>query len=177
MPVAAEHVSAVLVTRGDIDLSPVLNSLPFDDVIVWDNSQREDLQCYGRFAGIEEAKHDTIYVQDDDILVPIPALLREYQPGEGILANRKPDETYRFLGIGALFHRDAVDVFDRYLDKHPKNPDFGRTADVIFAELNPYRSVWLGYAELEWSRYENRMYKQPGHYESRDAAINRARAL
>lgn len=181
MAVRPEEVSAVLVTRGDVDMGPVLNSLPFDDVILWDNSVEADLQCYGRFAAISRAKHEIIYTQDDDILVPIPALLDEYDgngaDAQGILANRKPDEEYRFLGIGSLFHRDLVDVFDKYLAVHPVDKDFHRAADVVFAELNDYRSVWLGYAELEWSRYENRMYKQPGHYEARDNLIARARAL
>lgn len=154
--------------------------MPFDDVVVWDNSVEQNLQCYGRFAGIARAKKEYIYVQDDDILVPIPALLREFDydsPHEGILANRKPDEEYRFLGVGAVFHRSAADVFQKYLAVYPKDSDFNRAADVVFAELNPYRSVWLGYAEFEWSRADNRMYKQPGHYEVRNKLIDRARAL
>lgn len=174
--IEAKDVSAVIVTRGDVDISTIVNSMPFEDVIVWDNSVEKDLQCYGRFAGIDRCKHDTIYVQDDDVLIPIPALLKEYD-GKGIVANRKPDEEYRFLGIGALFPRTALSVFNKYLKVHPVDSEFYRAADVVFAELNPYRSVWLGYAEFEWSRADNRMYKQPGHYEVRNKLIDRARAL
>lgn len=172
----AAEVSAVIVTRGDVDVSTIVNSMPFDQTVVWDNSKELDFQCYGRFAGIARCKSDYIYVQDDDILVPVAELLRRYD-GEGVLANRKPDETYRFLGVGALFHRSAVDAFDKYLAVYPADHDFHRAADVVFAELNPYRSVWLGYAEFEWSRADNRMYKQPGHYEVRDKLIARARSL
>lgn len=175
--IAPANVSAVIVTRGDVDLTTILNSLPFDDVVVWDNSVEEDVQCYGRFAGVARCKNEIVYVQDDDVLVPIAALLREYQPVDVIVANRKPDEEYRFLGVGALFPAAAVDVFDRYRAVYPDDRDFGRTADVIFAELNPYRSVWLGYLDFPWQTADNRMYKQPGHYESRNRAIDRARAL
>jgi hypothetical protein len=175
--IEAKNVSAVIVTRGDVDITTIVNSMPFDDVVVWDNSVEEDLQCYGRFAGIERCKNDIIYVQDDDVLIPVPSLLREYEPGDVILANRKPDEEYRFLGVGALFPAASADVFSKYLAVHPKDKDFYRAADVVFAEMNRYRSVWLGYAEFEWSRADNRMYKQPGHYEVRDTLINRARAL
>jgi hypothetical protein len=31
----------VIVTKGDVDLAPVLDSLIFDDVHVWDNSVEE----------------------------------------------------------------------------------------------------------------------------------------
>lgn len=166
----------MIVTRGDVDVSTIVNSMPFDDVVVWDNSKRSDYQCFGRFAAVAECKHNIIYVQDDDVLVPIPALLKAYD-GHGVVANRKPDEEYRFLGVGAVFHRKHVHALDKYLDKHPLDEFFFRTADVIFAELNPYRSVWLGYAEFEWSRADNRMYKQHGHYEARNVAIERAREI
>jgi hypothetical protein len=77
-----DDVSAVLVTRGETDLSTILESLPFKDVVIWDNSKREDFQVYGRFAAIAEAKNDIIYVQDDDCVVTcIGALLAAYTPG------------------------------------------------------------------------------------------------
>ena len=31
-------VTAVIVTRGDVDLQPVLDSLIFDKVVIWNNS-------------------------------------------------------------------------------------------------------------------------------------------
>ena len=48
-------VSAVLVTRGNVDMTAIVESLPFDDVVVWDNSIRNDLGIYGRYAAIAEA--------------------------------------------------------------------------------------------------------------------------
>jgi hypothetical protein len=176
MALDARDVSAVLVTRGDVDISTILNSLPFDDVVVWDNSQREDLKCYGRFAAITECKYDHIYVQDDDVLVPVAELLRKYD-GKGIHANRRLDEQYRFLGLGAIFPRRFVNVFYKYLAAHPKDEDFYRAADVVFTEMNPYHSVWLGYLDFPWATADNRMYKQPDHYRVRNKLIARARAL
>lgn len=69
------NVSACLVTRGDVDMSPVITSLTavgIDDIVVYDNSKRENLAVYGRYAAIAEAKHDLIYVQDDDVIVSDP---------------------------------------------------------------------------------------------------------
>jgi hypothetical protein len=168
------NISACLVTRGDVDITTILNSLPFDDVVVWNNKERdEDLACYGRFAAIAEAKHDIIYVQDDDLMVPIPALVKAYD-GVGIVANKPVEEEWRFLGCGALFHRDLAN-FDQYLALYPEDPEFHRTADVAFAYQHPYRSVWLGYLDFPWQTAENRMYKQTDHYIERRRT--RARTL
>jgi hypothetical protein len=176
--VTPSDVSAVIVTRGDVDITTILNSLPFDDVIVWNNGEREDLSCYGRFAGIQKAKNDLIYVQDDDILVPIPALLKAFDPAtDAVFANKPPLEEWRFLGIGALFHRSLADCFTEYTDLYGADPDFNRVADVVFAYQHPYRSEWFGYCEFEWSRADNRMYKQGDHYLVRERARDRTLAL
>ena len=169
-------VSACLVTRGDVDLTTILNSLPFDDVVVWDNSEREDLSCYGRFAAVAEAKHDVIYTQDDDLMVPIPALLKAWDGRPGILANKPPEEEWRFLGCGSLFRRELVN-FDRYHAAYPADDEFHRTADVAFAYQHPYRSVWLGYLDFPWQTAPNRMYRQKGHYTVRQRTRERTLLL
>lgn len=179
--VSPADVSAVIVTRGDVPLEPVLDSLEplFDEIVVWDNSQRpEDFQCYGRFAGIAETTRPHVYVQDDDVVVPVEALLQAYGPACGhVLANKKPDEEWRFLGIGALFPREMADCFGPYAALYGMDRDFYRAADVVFAYQHPYESVWIGYEELEWSRAPNRMYLQPGHYEVRERLRARTLAL
>lgn len=161
-------------------MSPVLNSLPFDDIVVWDNSREQDLQCYGRFAAISRARHEWIYTQDDDLLVPIPGLLLDWgNGGPVVFANKPPAEEWRFLGCGALFHRDLVDrcAFDRYLELYPDRTEFHRVADVVFAYSLPYTTTWVGYADLPWQTAPNRMYLQDGHYESRIEARERTLAL
>lgn len=91
-------VSAIIVTRGNVDLRPVLDSLPKHwEQVVWNNSGSLDGQratvsvrrpgdrdwrsteetgpdraVYGRYAAIRFASHPTIYVQDDDVIVDDP---------------------------------------------------------------------------------------------------------
>lgn len=93
-------VSAIIVTRGNVDLSRILDSLPAEwEVLVWNNgagaleiyassddsdsvprlkphyerlSNRSDLSVYGRYAAIEYASGDLVYVQDDDCIVSDP---------------------------------------------------------------------------------------------------------
>lgn len=101
----AGNVSAVLVTRGDVDLSPIVSTfLPhlFSEVVVWNNDARGnhapelqeraeaaahvpvvwantegvDLVVYGRYAAIRATRSAVVYVQDDDCVLP-PASLDE----------------------------------------------------------------------------------------------------
>jgi hypothetical protein len=178
-------ISAVLVTRGDVDITTILNSLPFDDVVVWNNAEREDLQCYGRFAGIAEAEHEWIYIQDDDLLVPIPALVREWRAeilpfwkryGD-VFANVRPDEEWRLTACGAIFHRSTLSVFDRYIEVYGRDADFFRVADVVHAYQLPFHRRWYGYLDFPWQTAPNRMYHQPDHYTVRERARDRALAL
>ena len=88
-------ISACLVTRGDIDMHPIVDSLPNEwEVVIWNNGaglctvlppgrpksgysewEIEDCAVYGRYAAIAHASGDLIYVQDDDVLVSEPATI------------------------------------------------------------------------------------------------------
>lgn len=147
-------VTAIIVTRGDVDLTDIIHSFFNEwEIIVWDNgvghvrvypphdgpslgtrlidSKRlapaEDLSVYGRYAAIEHASNDLIYVQDDDCIVRDPSLLVSAWkdadangwtegPGEpwgGVVCNMPPEFRHDFythhalVGFGAAFHRDA----------------------------------------------------------------------
>lgn len=125
------NVSAVIVTRGDVDLAPVLDSLPRDwEKVVWDNSQRENLAVYGRYAALEEdCEHELIYVQDDDCILENPAALVEawavsaWARRDFLVANmpqRFRDtgfyDDHCLVGFGACFPRDLpAKAFSRFL--------------------------------------------------------------
>jgi len=132
-----------LVTRGDVNLDEIVYSIadagiPF--IKIWDNSKREDLSVYGRYAAIEYTDADLIYVQDDDCIVSDPqALVRAWKDAwragiQGktgtlqfhsdadlhIVCNMPPEFRHDFytdhalVGFGAVFHRDAPErAFER----------------------------------------------------------------
>ncbi len=132
-------VSACLVTRGDVDMQPILESLPPEwEKIVWSNSGRvdtytehgllhilgaNDLSVYGRYAAIEYASHDLIYVQDDDVIVSDPqqitdawilekAFEQQSLPVDTVVCNMPQEFRPHYpdsglVGFGAAFHRDA----------------------------------------------------------------------
>lgn len=89
------NVSACLVTRGDVDMQPVLESLPPEwETVVWDNGAGRvevvtpehsnggrstlvkgllpDVSVYGRYAAVACASCDLIFVCDDDVIVSDP---------------------------------------------------------------------------------------------------------
>lgn len=178
------RVSAVLVSKGDHDLGEIFDSLEaagIRDIVVWDNATRpQNLICFGRFAGIADAKHQWIYVQDDDLVAPVGEILKEFSPRgdrRRIVANNRADEDWRLLGLGSVFHRSMADCFASYLDRYGMDEEFLRTADVVFAYQWPYRQVTLGYRELEWSRAPDRMYHQPDHMAVRERTLGRVNDL
>src|SRR4051794_10449124 len=111
------NVSAVLITRGDVSLFPVIASLPFEDLVIARGGKRV---MYDRYLAIRAAKHDLIYTQDDDRIVTITALLEHYEPGK-VLCNMPIKKRAEYpdgialVGWGSIFHKDSVKALDRYL--------------------------------------------------------------
>jgi len=173
-------VSAVIVTRGDVDLEPSLAPIRdagVDDIVIWNNATRpEDLQVAGRYEAIAETRHDLIYSQDDDCIVPVDELLAAYE--DGLLVNVPPGEQ-PWLAWGALFDRSLPNkAFQRYGAAYDFDDAlFCRWADVVFAHLNGWRTIDLGHQDLPWATAPNRMYHQPDHYISQQLVRDRCLAL
>jgi len=188
------QVSAVLVTRGNVDLTPVLDSLIFDDVVVWDNSVETNEMTYGRCLAVERAKHPVIFSQDDD-LIHSPEnqlrLLDEYEPGvlvgcmwdewsagakqQGI---RDGYDDLVFAGSGAIYDRNIPgDAAARYLERWPLDDFFRLWADTIIGVLAPNRQVDIRFDILETATADYRMCNQPDAELLKAQAISRAREV
>jgi hypothetical protein len=188
------NVSAVIVTRGDVDLSEILDSLPRAwEKVVYDNSRRQDLAVYGRYAAIAECEHDRIFVQDDDCIIDA-AVAAAYEPGR-LVANMPvgrwpdyPDST--LVGWGAIFDRDLPQqAFERLQRPSPTLlpaplgllehfPFFQRACDVVFSALTPRTIVDVGFRHLPWAEDPARaMFLQPGHKAERDRMLELCRQV
>lgn len=151
----------------------------FDNVLVWDNSVRENLQVYGRYAALDEVADELVYVQDDDIIAEpesLQALVRAYDWAESentLVCNvperfRKYYSDFAIVGLGAIFRRsDAWTIFDALeLDTTWKH----RYCDLIFTGLHrPQVWVDLGYTELPYASAPDRMWKEPNHVSDHEA--------
>lgn len=151
-------VTAIIVTRGDVELRPVLETIPAKwQTVIWNNGDHivedyqpnhgarnvfgvigetpvPDLSVYGRYAAIDYADGDLIYVQDDDVVVSEPeALVAKWVgtakieggvpasgsdltnvvDGSHVVCNMPPEfrhefyEDHALVGFGAVFHRDS----------------------------------------------------------------------
>jgi hypothetical protein len=178
-------VSAIIVTRGDVDLTPVVEPLPYDEVIIWDNSKRpRDLKTFGRYAAMWEARNDIIYVQDDDCIVcdHVP-LLEQYQEG-GITAFMKPERmaeytTHALLGWGSIFHRRLPwYAFNRYLTRWPYDDFFLEVAcDIVFGVVTPCNPIVAQVEDLPHATRPGRTSITPQWAEQKREATARALAL
>lgn len=190
-----DDVSAVLVTRGDVDMQPIIDTLPYGEVVVWDNSTRPyDAGVFGRYIAISEATRPLVYFQDDDCLVSChEALLEAWEPGY-VVGNAFDDaerlkryEGTTLLGWGSIFESDLPwEAFVRYARRYPIEELWdaktkGLGAEIVFPMLTPSKTITHGIAWLDQDgpvlERPNRMWKQPTFYEDTRWWMDRARSL
>lgn len=180
----ASDVTAVIVTRGDQDLAPVLESLDpvfGDRVVVWNNRLRDnDFKVYGYFSALAEVDTPYVMTQADDAIIPAQELLDAWTPDDAdrILLNVADGDT-PWISFGGLFRTDLPwPAISRYLDRYHDgqlNDEVLLWCEVVFCELTAWRNVDLGKRDLPWCSAPNRMWMQPNHYS--DQAAVRAKCL
>jgi hypothetical protein len=187
--IGTDSVTACLVTRGDQPdkVAEIIDSLIFWRVIVWDNSEREDLKCAGRFAAAREAFTDVVYFQDDDVLVPAAtqrALLEAYEPGM-VVANYGHGENDGGYGDLPLVCGGAVadkslfpEAMNRYLEHWPQDDDFLYYADFAVGVLVPFKHIYEPF-EIDYpiAQHPSRLCNQPWAAEAKQTVTQRARAV
>jgi len=188
-PLTPGDVTACLVTRGDVDLQPILDSLIFDDVIVWDNAEEAfDAKCAGRYYAAQEASRPAVYLQDDDVLVPREtqeALLAAYEPGipAAVYAHGDNPDGYDDLplvGAGAIMDRDMPwRALERYLEHHELDDGFLYEADFVAGALYPmFKHLHLPFViDYEVAQHPSRLCNQPFQADLKREMTERARAI
>ncbi len=188
-------VTAVIVTKGDVDLTLVLDSLVFPEVIVWDNSKESmNEMTYGRVLGAIRAQNPVIYSQDDDIVHPPHnqmQILAAYQPEvmTGCMWQEWSDGARRqgiedgyddlvFPGSGSISDFSVwSDAVERYLKEWPLNDFFRLWCDTIIGVLAPTVQLDLRFEELPQADLKNRMAYLPNAVSFKTEAIMRARDI
>lgn len=181
-------VTACIVTRGDVDLEPIMDSLTgYDDVIVWDNSVRPDWKCAGRYMAAMEAATDLVYFQDDDTIVPLETqigLLEEYV-GEDCLAvwghgdNADGYDDLPLVCGGALVDRfSAWRGIVKYGAAHPLDDDFKYEADFVVGALyRNWRHLRLPFEIRDVAYNGRRLADEPWQRETKKKLADRARVI
>lgn len=190
-----DDVSAVIVTRNadeNPEFERILASLPYGEVIVYDNSREHDEKVYGRYAGAYRATRDIIFFQDDDVLLPQAVhegLIANYKPG--LLVSNMYDEWIEscgyydlaMVGLGSIQDKDLwEDAHNRYWDAHPGDDRFFLDADFVYGVLAPWeRYNFAGDAAqdqiLDIASAPDRLWRQDEQMEGKWRTIRRAQAL
>ncbi len=179
-------VTPVIVTRGDVDLKPILEVFgPLAGAVVWDNSKAPiDLAPFGAFAAAAVVRTPLIYFQDDDVIVRHwRQLVSLWTPGR-IVCNMAPDfqKAYankrdKLIGHGGVFETSLVrPTFERYFQHFPGGDGIlMREANRIFTGLNwPMLHVeYVGHDSLPYASSPGRLWKQPDHGLFHAAALAR----
>jgi hypothetical protein len=180
----SEQVTACLITRGDVDMRPILETLPYRRVIIW-GPDREELRVYGRYAAMLEAETPFVYTQDDDcIFREHGSLMAAHRLGRitAVYGHGENPDGYDDMALvhgGAIIDRNLpAHAFRRYLEHWPQDEGFYREADMISGTIVPHEHVYLPYEiRMEIAQAPNRMCNQPWQKDLKLEITNRARAV
>jgi len=188
-------VTAVIVTRGDVDLAPVLDSLIFSDAIVWNNADRPiDQMTYGRVLAASLAPNEVIYSQDDDLIHSHEnqwRILHSYDEERmvGCMWPEWSDGARRqgiengygdlvFPGSGSISHRDTwLDAVDLYLDRYPLDDFFRLWSDTLIGVIAPTTALDVRFDVLPAAENGCRMANLPDAVALKTEAIRRGREI
>ena len=186
-------ITAVIVTRGDVPLDPVIDSLIFKKVIVWNNADKNEM-TYGRYLAAMTADTEIIYSQDDDIIHSPDnqqAIVNAYEPAHIVgcmwdewSAGAKKQGIPRgyddlvFPGSGSISRRSLwTSALERYLAVYEHDNFFRLWSDTIIGVITPSLQLDLRFEELEHGNNPNRMAHMDGAVAMKTEAIRRAREI
>lgn len=165
------RVAAALVTRGDCDMTPVIDSIRaagINQIVVWDNSVEKDEGIFGRYAAIGRTDRPVIVTQDDDVIVTCwDKLLEAYEPGV-LTVNYPEPYDIPWVAAGSIFDRLLPrDSFEQYLSVHPYDQLFThRICDAVFSLLaDKVNVIDEGYEDLPHGYHGGRVSTSEGWYD------------
>ena len=185
-----QNVTACLVTRGDQQehLDLILESLVFDNILIWDNSVNRDWKVAGRYLAAMQAPTDVVFFQDDDVLVPLEtqlALLEAYEEGVCVAnwGHGVDPDGYEDLPLvcgGAVVDRGlCFDSIVQYAAEWPLDEAFQYEADFVVGVLYPsFRHLHLPFEiNMEIAQHHTRLVNQPWQHELKFEITERARVI
>lgn len=182
-----DTVAAVIVTRGDVPLNRLLASLPYPNIIIWNDRERGSKGCYGRYLAAAESEKHAVYFQDDDLVFHAHReLLAKYEWTR--MAVNMPSPWYErtgydrlrqaLVGAGSVMPNGIWQAaFDRYLAVYPEDQLFYDYCDVVAGMLTPFKRYDFGYEILPWATNPNRIHHLPGAQERKEEMQRRVLGL
>ncbi len=184
-----EYVDAVIVTRGDVDLTPIRATLwNFHNIVVWNNLVGPDMGPFGQFLAASYLANTTVvYMQDDDCTTKPLEIIAAWEPGKivcnmGTQGHVKNYENRldKLMGFGCCFEKRLIkETFDAYFKKYPIDRIAWREPGRIFTAMNhdKIKVVEVEFQNLPWATGSDRLYKQAEHLEMGNEAIRRVKEI
>lgn len=163
-------VSAVIPTRGDVDLAPIVNKLRSYPEIASIQFVIGDTP-FNRYAAMMKSDAEYFYTQDDDCVTDLRPIIDAYEPLFVVNA-MTPQHAAQYpgrqtlIGFGALFHRANLACFTDY--PWPQDALFYRESDRIFPTVNRCKTVFPDIEILPQANAANRLWKQPDHLRAKE---------
>lgn len=154
--------SAVIVTRGDVSLGPVIEGIDADEIII----RRGHGGVWERWEAALGARNEIVYTQDDDCVVDFAAVMAEYRPGL-VTCNMPAWKRYEYpdgialVGWGAVFDRRAVELLFTW--RGERDEIFRRECDRVFTGLNRLKLIDVPVTNLPWAEGDDRMGAERRH--------------
>lgn len=163
---AKRLISAVIPTRGDVDLGPIIANLLKHEQIAEIVIERGDT-VHNRYEGVRKARYPVVFTQDDDVIPDVGPILASYRPGIVVNAmtakgGRNYSGAETLVGYGAVFDKRLVEVLNGW----ERDELFLRECDRVFTSLNKHHTIYPGLSISPCARGPNRLYKQSGHSDS-----------
>lgn len=183
--ITPDRVSACLVTRGNVPLDPILETLKaYDEIVIHDNSKEaRDEKVAGRYRAAARARNDVVYFQDDDVIFTHHAeLLAEYEPGVLVANDAHGPNPGGYDDLALCAAGSVVDstlvlgALHRYGAVHEIDDGYFYEADFIAGLLVPFRHVVLPYTRL-YADDMTRLCNQPWQEALKLKITERARAI
>lgn len=175
-------VTACLVTRGDVDMDPILQTLPYEQIILHDNSRGTNFKTFGRYHAAIHAPTEVVYFQDDDtVFTQHEKLLEAYEPGitTAVYGHGQSEAGYGDLPLvcgGALAHRSQIqEAITLYSSFFPLNEDFLYDCDFAVGCLIPFKQIRLPFLIRDVAYNGRRLADEPWQREVKLRVTNRAR--
>jgi glycosyltransferase involved in cell wall biosynthesis len=188
-------VTACLITwKRQYNIPKIIESLLkwdfISEIIIADNSKRENTINWARYTSAMRAENDIIYTQDDDCIIENIGEIydkfcedqetvchggtEEYQ--QVIKDNIYGDHQMAMFGWGAFFNRKWTNVLDEYIKVHGKDYCFYRETDRIFTLLlrKKHNFVLSKIIHLEGEKDEHALSQKDDHIAYKNLSIARA---
>jgi hypothetical protein len=182
------EVTACIITRGDLDMTPIIETIPSDwELSVWDPARRPDEGVWGRYVLVADAKTPLVYLQDDDVIFRGQrALLHQWRATPDLMLCNWPHGTTGprcfddcgLMHAGAIVKRDSMlRGVEAYLEHWPHDLDFSRDCDMAAGVLTPHRYTLMPHELRPAVHNPNRMSHQPWQRETKMRVYNRSVAI